>query len=99
MKLSAQRRLHLYGLVQSLSLVVRLNDIKTAQHLRARLALVLRNPPANPLRDDLTQLFEVSGLWVRHVGNRHETKLQLRRLLRRIIPQLRGPLVRRNRIR
>ena len=44
MKLNAQQRferLNLYGLVQGLSYVVRLNDLKTAQYLRARLALVL----------------------------------------------------------
>jgi hypothetical protein len=51
MKLNAQQRterLHLYGLVQSLSYVVRLNDLKTAQHFRARLAWVLRIAPPRP---------------------------------------------------
>jgi hypothetical protein len=89
-KLNAQQRaqrLHLYGLVQSLSYVVRLNDLKTAQHLRARLIGVLRRPHnlAKPLHDDLKELFEISGLWVRNVGNRHDIKLQIQRLIRRII--------------
>jgi hypothetical protein len=74
MKLSAQQltiRLQLYGLVRSLSYVVRLNDLKTAQHFRARLALVLRRPSdlAKPLQGD-KELFETIGLWVRNVGNR-----------------------------
>ena len=84
------QRLHLYGLVQSLSYVVRLNDLKTAQHLRAKLAWALRRPHnlAKPLHDELKELFEISGLWVRNVGNRHDIKLQIQRLIRRIVPRL-----------
>jgi hypothetical protein len=90
MKLSAQQRagrLQLYGLVLSLSYVVRLNDLKTAQHFRARLAWVLRRPHdiAKPLHHDLKELFEISGLWVRNVGERHDLKLQIQRLVRRIV--------------
>jgi len=93
-KLNAQQRiqrLHLYGLVQSLSYVVRLNDLKTAQHLRAKLAWVLRRPHnfTKPLHHDLKELFEISGLWVRNVGNRHYIKLQTRRLIGRIVQRLR----------
>ena len=89
MKLTAQQRairLHLYGLVQSLSYVVRLNDLKTAQHFRARLAWVLRRPHdlARPLHGDLRELFEISGLWVRNVGERRDLKLQIQRLILRI---------------
>ena len=85
------QRLHLFGLVQSLSYVVRLNDFKTAQHLRAQLAGVLRRPHnlPKPLDDDLEELFEISGLWIRNVGNRQEIKLQIRRLISRIVPGLR----------
>ena len=81
------QRLHLYGLVQGLSYVVRLNDLRTAQHFRVRLTGVLRRPHnlAKPLHDDLKELFEISGLWVRNVGNRHDIKLQIQRLIRRII--------------
>ena len=86
MKLSVQQgavRLHLYGLVRSLSYVIRLNDLKTAQHLRARLAWVLRRPNslAKPLHGGLKELFEISGLWMRNVGNRHDSKLLIRRLI------------------
>src|SRR5215469_17007180 len=93
MKLSVQQgaiRLHLYGLVRSLSYVIRLNDLKTAQHLRARLAWVLRRPNslAKPLHGDLKELFEISGLWVRNVGKRHALKLQIRRLIRRIVERI-----------
>ena len=92
-KLNAQQRaqrLHLYGLVQGLSYVVRLNDLRTAQHFRARLSGVLRRPHdlAKPLHDDLEDLLEISGLWVRNVGNRHDIKLQIQRLIGRIVPRL-----------
>jgi hypothetical protein len=100
MKVSARQRavrLQLYGLVRSLSYVVRLNDLKTAQHFRARLAWVLRRPPdlAKPLHGDLKELFEISGLWVRNVGKRQDLKLQIRRLIRRIVQRVK--IKRRNR--
>ena len=93
MKLNPQQRaegLRLYGLVQSLSYVVRLDDLKTAQHLRARLAWVLRGPGdlAKSRYDELKELFAISGLWVRNGGNRHENKRRLQQILRRIIPRL-----------
>jgi hypothetical protein len=93
MKLNAPQRLerlNLYGLVQSLSYVVRLNDLKTAQRLRVRLALVLRQPKglAKSLRAELTQLFAISGVWVRNVGDRHQTKRHIQQLIRRILPRL-----------
>ena len=96
MKLNAQQRaqwLHLYGLVRSLSYLVRLNDFKTAQNIRARLAWVLRKPSdlAKARRDELDDLFEATGQWVRNIGNRHETKLQIQELIRGIVPRLKIP--------
>jgi hypothetical protein len=93
MKLNAHQRLeqlNLYGLVQSLSYVVRLDDLKTAQSLRVRLALVLRHPKGltKSLLAELTQLFAISGLWVRNVGDRHQTKRHIQQLIRRILPRL-----------
>ena len=100
MNLSAEQRaqrLYLYGLLRSLSYVVCLNDIKTAQHFRARLAWALRGPNnlAKPLHGDLKELFEISGLWVRNVGKRHALKLQIQRLIRRIVQRVK--IQRRNR--
>jgi hypothetical protein len=100
MKLNAQQRserLNLYCLVQSLSYVVRLNDLKTAQHLRARLVFVLRHSAglAKTLHDELEELLEISGVWVRNAGNRHDAKRQIQQLNRRIIPRLKSPLARR----
>jgi hypothetical protein len=98
-RLNVQQRaqqLQLYGLVQGLSYVVRLNDFKTAQHLRVKLAWVLRRPHnLTPQHHDLKELFTISGLWVRNVGDRHDIELQIRRLIRRIARRLRSPPVRR----
>ena len=79
-----------YGLVLGLSYVVRLNDLKTAQHLRARLGWVLRHQGglAKPLHAELKELFAISGLWVRNVGDRHQTKRQIQRMILRILPRL-----------
>ena len=99
MKLNAQQRaqrLHLYGLVQGLSYVVRLNDFKTAQHLRAKLAWVLRRPHnLTKPQHHVEELFAISGLWIRNVGNRHDIELQIRRLICRIARRLRYRPVRR----
>jgi hypothetical protein len=100
MKPSAEQRagrLQLYGLVRGLRYVVRLNDLKTAQHFRARLAWGLRRTPdlARPLRGDLKELFEISGLWVRNVGKRQDLKVQIQRLIRRIVQRVK--IQRRNR--
>ena len=99
MKLNAQQpaaRLNLYGLVQGLSYVIRLNDIRTVQHLRARLALVLRNSGglAKPLHADIKRLFVISGVWVRNVGDRHQTKRDVLQIIRRILSRLNRPLAR-----
>jgi hypothetical protein len=93
MNLKAQQnleRLNLYGLVQGLSYVVRLDDFKTVQHLRASLAWVLRQPSGlpKPLHAELKQLFAISGVWVRNVGDRHDTKRQILQIIRRIVPGL-----------
>ena len=82
---------------KALSYVVRLNDLKTAQHLRARLALVLRHPGglAKPLHAELKELFAVSGVWIRNVGDRHQTRRNIQGIIRRIIPRLKRPLARR----
>jgi hypothetical protein len=84
MKLTAHQRLErlkLYGLVQFLRHVVRLNDLKAAQHFRARLAWVLRRPHnlTKPFYGDLKELLAIRGLWVRDVDKRHDTKLQIPR--------------------
>ncbi len=85
------QRLELCGLVQSLSCSVRLNDLKTTQRHRARLALALRHHQsdlAKPLHKNLKELFAISGLWVRNVGNRHDAQRQIRQLIRHIMPRL-----------
>jgi hypothetical protein len=99
-RLNAQQRaqqLQVYGLVQGLSYVIRLSDFKTAQHLRAKLAWFLGHPHnlTKPQHHDLKELFTISGLWVRNVGDRHGIELQIRRLIRRIARRLRSPPVRR----
>jgi hypothetical protein len=44
------------------------------------------------LRNDVGRLFEVSGLWVRNIGDRHQTKRTIQRISRRIIQRL-DPLI------
>jgi hypothetical protein len=43
------------------------------------------------LRNDVARLFEVSGLWVRNIGDRRQTKRNIQRIIRRIIPLLNPP--------
>jgi|SRR6516162_7756983 len=73
--------------VKALRQAVRVDDFRLAQRLRMGLGLYLRRLE-EPLRKDIARLFEVSGLWVRNVGDRHETKRQVQRVIRRILPRL-----------
>jgi hypothetical protein len=90
-----RKRLRLYGLVENLDDAVRTNDPKTAQYYRARLTRAIEtaadDDPAKPLQVALIELFKTSGLWVRNADQRRaDTKLQILRLTRRIIPLLTG---------
>jgi hypothetical protein len=73
--------------VRALRRAVRVDNFRLAQRLRMGLALYLRHLEG-PLRNDVARLFEVSGLWVRNVGDRHRTKRNVQRISRRIIQRL-----------
>ena len=77
----------LSGRVKALRFAVHLDNFGLAQRLRMGLAAYLRHLE-KPLRDDVARLFEISGLWLRNVGDRHETKRQAQRMIRRILPRL-----------
>ena len=48
----------------------------------------LDSQAAKPLHAELKQLFAISGVWVRNVGDRHDTKRQILQIIRRIVPRL-----------
>ena len=73
--------------VTALRRAVRVDNFRLAQRLRMGLVLYLRHLE-QPLRNDVAQLLEVSGLWVRNVGNRHHTKRNIQRISRRITTAL-----------
>jgi hypothetical protein len=77
----------LSGRVKALRLAVDLDNFRLAQRLRMGLAAYLRHLE-RPLRDDVARLFEISGLWLRNVGDRHDTKRQVQQMIRRILPRL-----------
>jgi len=77
----------LSGRVKALRLAVDLDNFRLAQRLRMGLAAYLRHLE-RPLRDDVARLFEISGLWLRNVGDRHQTKRHIQQLIRRILPRL-----------
>jgi hypothetical protein len=77
----------LSGRVKALRLAVDLDNFRLAQRLRMGLAAYLSHLE-RPLRDDVARLFEISGLWLRNVGDRHDTKRQVQRMIRRILPRL-----------
>ena len=56
----------------------------------------LRHPGglAKPLHAELKELFATSGVWVRDVGDRHQTRRNIQGIIRRIIPRLERPLAR-----
>jgi hypothetical protein len=78
--------------VRALRHAVQVDNIRLAQRLRMGLVLYLRHLK-EPLRNDVARLFEVSGLWVRNVGDRHQTKRNIQGISRRIIRRLGSPHV------
>jgi hypothetical protein len=77
--------------VKALRRAVRVDNFRLAQRLRMGLVLHLKHLK-QPLRDDVARLFDVSGLWVRNVGDRHQTKRTILRISRHIMQRLQ-PLV------
>ena len=73
--------------VKALRHAVRIDDFRLAQRLRMALPLYVRHLK-EPLRNDLARLFEVTGLWVRNVGDRRQTKRHIQRISRRVIQRL-----------
>jgi hypothetical protein len=43
------------------------------------------------LRNEVARLFDVGGLWVRNVGDRHQTKRSTLQIIRRIVSRLKIP--------
>ena len=73
--------------VKALRRAVRVDNFRLAQRLRMGLVLYLRHLE-EPLRNDVARLFEVSGLWVRNVGDRRQTKRSTLQIIRRIMSRL-----------
>jgi hypothetical protein len=73
--------------VKALRRAVRVDNFRLAQRQRMGLALYLRHLE-EALRRDVARLLEISGLWVRNVGDRHQTKRQIQLIVRRIIQRL-----------
>jgi hypothetical protein len=77
----------LAGRVKGLRHAVRQNDFKLAQRLRMALFVTLRYLDEPP-RDNVARLVDVSGLWVRNVGDRHYYKHQINNLANDIVALL-----------
>ncbi len=76
--------------IKGLRSAVRGDNFRTAQRLRLALPLYVRNLDI-PLRKDIARLFDVSGLWVRNVGDRRQTERSTLQIIRRIISRLKMP--------
>ena len=76
--------------VKALRRAVRVDNFRLAQRLRMGLVLYLRHL-GEPLRNDIARLVDVSGVWVRNVGERHQSKRQVLQIIRRVIPRLEHP--------
>ena len=63
----------LAGRIKGLRYAVHLNDFKLAQRLRMALTVTSRHLD-EPVQDEVARLVDLSGLWVRNVGDRHKNK-------------------------
>ena len=77
----------LVGWIKGLRYAVRLNDFKLAQRLRMALTATPRHID-EPVRDEVARLVDISGLWLRNIGDRHKRKREIDRLARDIVPHL-----------
>ena len=73
--------------LKALRRAVRGDNFRMAQRLRLALPLYVRHLK-QPVRDDILRLFEFSGLWVRNLGDRRQTKRSILQIIRRIISRL-----------
>ena len=73
--------------VKALRDAVRGDNVRLAHRSRMNLVSQLRRIDV-PELDDVLQLFRVSGLWVRNIGDRRETKRIIQQISRRIIERL-----------
>lgn len=73
--------------VNGLRHAVRLDNFRSAQRLRAGLVAYVKDLEG-PLRDDIAQLYTITGVWLRNVDDRHEAKRQIQKMIRRIIPRI-----------
>ena len=78
---------YLAARVKALWRAVRVDNFRLAQRLRMGLGLYLKHLE-EPLRNDVRRLFQISGLWVRNVGDRRQTKRHIQRISRRVIQRL-----------
>jgi len=76
--------------IKRLRSAVLADNFRMAQRLRLALPMYVRQLKT-PLRKDVARLFEVSGLWVRNVGDRRQTKRSTLQIIRRIISRLKIP--------
>jgi hypothetical protein len=89
-----EQMLRLCGLLKALRDTVRNNDFKVAQRLRFRLA-GMKQHIEEGLHDQLEKLSEISGQWIRGVGNRHEDKVLIKQLIERALRRFRRSKARR----
>jgi hypothetical protein len=73
--------------VKALRDAVRVDNVRLAHRSRMNLVSQLRRVDI-PERDDVLQLFRVSGLWVRNIGDRREIKRIIQQISRRILERL-----------
>jgi hypothetical protein len=83
----AQQNNPLRFLLKDLHQAIGDNDFRKAQGLRLVLANARRSVEG-PLRNGLNDLFEMSGQWVRNVGNRHDNKRLIQQSIHRILTRL-----------
>jgi hypothetical protein len=76
--------------IKALRRAVREDNFRLAQRLRMGLTAYLRHL-REPLRNDISRLLQISGLWVRNIGDRRQTKRNIQRIIRRVMPRLIPP--------
>jgi hypothetical protein len=82
-------RNQIHGIITNLRDAVRIDGVRATNHWRESLSSYAGF--GDPIRNNVTELFNLSGLWVRNRGNRAELKPKILQLVERLVSVLTDP--------
>jgi hypothetical protein len=89
MSYNSSERNQIHGIITNLRDAVRADGVRAADHWRGSLGSY--TGLGDPIRNNVTELFALSGLWVRNRRDRAELKPKIFQLVERLLSVLTDP--------